>query len=61
MIVPLAAFLMVVAVVIVDCVEKLREKELEAQCQLRLLEMEHLQRMRELDVAVEREPKQAPM
>ena len=56
-IVPLGAFLMVVAVVIADCVKKLREKELEAQCQLRLREMEHQQRLRELELAVEREPK----
>jgi len=56
-IVPLGAFLMVVAVVIVDCVKKLREKELEAQCQLRLREIEHQQRLRELELAVEREPK----
>ena len=56
-IVPLGALLMVVAVVIVDCVKKLRERELEAQCELRLREMEHEQRMRELEVAVEREPK----
>ena len=56
-IVPLGALLMVVAVVIVDCVKKLRERELEARCELRLREMEHQQRMRELEVAVEREPK----
>ena len=58
-IVPLGALLMVVAVVIVDCVKKLRERELEAQCELRLREMEHQQRMRELEVAFEREPKRA--
>jgi len=56
-IVPLGALLMVVAVVIVDCVKKLRERELEAQCELRLREMEHQQRMRELEVAVERGPR----
>jgi len=58
-IVPLGALLMVVAVVIVDCVKKLRERELEVHCELRLREMEHQQRMRELEVAVEREPKRA--
>lgn len=59
MIVPLGALLMVVAVVIVDCVKKLRERELEAQRELRLREMEHQQRMRELEVAFAREPRRA--
>jgi len=58
-IVPLGALVMVVAVVIVDCVKKLRERELEAQREIRLREMEHQQRMRELEVAFEREPKRA--
>ncbi len=48
--VPLGAFAMVVAVVIVDCVERLRERELKAQCELRLREMDHERRMRELEV-----------
>jgi hypothetical protein len=58
-IVPLGALLMVVAVVIVDGVNKLRERELETQRELRLREMEHQQRMRELEVGIEREPKRA--
>jgi hypothetical protein len=58
-IVPLGALLMVAVVVIVDCVKKLRERELEARCELRLREMEHERRMRELEAAFEREPKRA--
>ena len=50
LIVPLGALGMVVAVVIVDCVKTLRERELEAQFELRLREMEHERRMRELQV-----------
>jgi hypothetical protein len=54
-IVPLGAFVMVVAVVIVESLKRLREKELEALRELRVREMEHQQRMRELEVAFERE------
>jgi hypothetical protein len=57
LIVSLGAFVTVVAVVIVDCVKKLREKELDAQRELRVREMEHLQRMRELEVAFESQRK----
>jgi hydrogenase-4 membrane subunit HyfE len=54
-IIPLGAFVTVIAVVVVESLKKLREKELEAQRELRLREMEHLQRMKELDVAFERD------
>jgi len=54
-VVPLGAFVTVVAVVIVESLKKLREKELEALRELRVREMEHQQRMRELALASERE------
>ncbi len=54
-IVPLGAFVTVVAIVIVESLRRLRENELDAQRELRLREMEHQQRMKELDAALERE------
>ncbi len=54
-VIPLAAFLTVVAIVVVDSVKKLRERELDAGRDLRVREMEHQQRMEELEAACQRE------
>jgi len=53
-VIPLGAFVTVVAVVIVESVKTLRERELQVRRELRLREMEHQQRLKELDVAFER-------
>jgi len=53
-VIPLGAIVTVGAVVIVESVKKLREKELEVQRKLRLREMEPPPRIKELDVAFER-------
>ncbi len=53
-IVTLGAFVTVVAIIIVESVKKLREKELDAHRELRVREMEHQWRMKELEVAGER-------
>lgn len=56
-VVPLGAFVTAIVIVIVEGVKRLREREVEIQRELRVCEMEHLQRMRELDAALEGERK----
>ena len=49
-IVPLAAFVMVILIVAILSVRKMRDKELEAHRELRMREMEHEQRMRQMEI-----------
>ena len=53
-IVSLGAFITVIAVVVVESFKRLREKELEAHRELRIRELEHQQRMKELEAACAR-------
>ena len=53
--IPLAALVTVITLVSVEPLKSLREKELDAQRELRVREMEHQQRMKELDLTFERE------
>jgi hypothetical protein len=48
--IPLGAFLMVVAIVAIVNFVKMREKELAAHQQLRLSEMEHERKMKEMEI-----------
>ncbi len=48
--VPLGAFLMVVLIVAITSMKKMREKELEAHERLRLQEMEHERKLKEMDI-----------
>jgi hypothetical protein len=48
--IPVAAFLMVVVIVGIASFGKMREKELEAHRELRAREMEHERKMKELEV-----------
>jgi choline-glycine betaine transporter len=48
--IPLAAFVMVVLIVLITSMTKMREKELSAHQQLRQQEMEHERKMKELEV-----------
>jgi hypothetical protein len=48
--IPVAAFLMVVVIVGIASFGKMREKELEAHRELRTREMEHERKMKELEV-----------
>jgi len=49
-IIPLAAFTMVILIVAIVSFAKMREKELAAHQELRLREMEHERRMKELEI-----------
>jgi uncharacterized membrane protein len=48
--IPIAAFVMVVAIVAITSFGKMREKELEAHREMRAREMEHERKMKELEV-----------
>jgi hypothetical protein len=48
--IPLAAFAMVVAIVAIVNFVKMREKELAAHQELRLREMEHERKMKEMEI-----------
>jgi len=50
MIIPLAAFALVVIIVAIVHLMKIRELELDAHRRLRIEEMEHQRKMRELDL-----------
>jgi len=50
MIIPLAAFALVVIIVAIVHLMKIRELELDAHQRLRIEEMEHQRKMRELDL-----------
>ena len=49
-VVPLGLFAMIVLIVAINSMSKMREKELAAHQQLRTQEMEHEQKMKELDL-----------
>jgi hypothetical protein len=49
-IVPLGAFLMVIIIVAIVHFGKMREKELQAHQELRLHEMEHERKLKEMDI-----------
>jgi hypothetical protein len=53
-IVPLAVFAMVVLIVAITQVSKLRDTEIDVQQKLHLAEMEHRERMRELETELQR-------
>lgn len=48
--VPLGAFVMVIIIVAIGSVRKMRERELAAHQELRMREMEHERKLKELDV-----------
>lgn len=48
--VPLGAFVMVIIIVAIQAVRRMRERELAAHQELRVREMEHERRLKELDV-----------
>lgn len=48
--VPLGAFVMVIIIVAIQAVRRMRERELAAHQELRMREMEHERRLKELDV-----------
>lgn len=48
--IPLGLFAMVVLIVAINSMSKMREKELVAHQQLRMQEMEHERKMKELDL-----------
>ena len=50
LIVPLAAFAMVVIIVAIAHMRKMREKELDAHQALRIQEMEHERKLKELEI-----------
>jgi len=50
LIVPLGAFVMVIFIVAIVSMRKMREHELQAHQELRIREMEHERKMKELDV-----------
>jgi uncharacterized membrane protein len=50
LLIPIAAFVMVVVVVAIVSFGKMREKELEAHREMRTREMEHERKMKELEV-----------
>ncbi len=52
--IPLGAFLMVVLIVAIISFAKLRDKEMEVQQNLRLEEMEHQRKMKELEIELTR-------
>ncbi len=52
--IPLAVFAMVVLIVAITQVANLRGKEMEVHQKLHLEEMEHLRKMRELELELER-------
>jgi hypothetical protein len=49
-IIPLGAFLMVIFIVGITSMRKMRERELQAHQELRIREMEHERKMKELDI-----------
>jgi hypothetical protein len=49
-IIPLGAFVMVVLLMALESMKGVREEELEAYRELRIREMDHLRRMKELEV-----------
>jgi hypothetical protein len=50
LIIPVAAFVMVIAIVAVTQFAKMREKELQAHQELRRQEMEHERKLKELEI-----------
>jgi hypothetical protein len=52
--IPLAVFAMVVLIVAITSMVGLRDKEMEVQQKMHLLEMEHQRKMRELELELER-------
>jgi hypothetical protein len=50
LLVPLGAFVMVIALVAIGTMRKTRERELDAHRELRTREMEHERRMKELEI-----------
>jgi len=50
LIVPLGAFVMVILIVAIVAMKNMREKELLAHQQLRMQEMEHERKMKELEI-----------
>jgi hypothetical protein len=50
LLIPIAAFLMVVLIVAIAHLSKTREKELAAHQELRIREMEHERKLRELEI-----------
>jgi hypothetical protein len=50
LLVPLGAFVMVIAIVAIANFRKMREKELEAHQELRIREMEHERKMKEMEI-----------
>ena len=59
LIIPLAGFALVVVIIAIVELAKIREREMEVHQRLRLEEMEHQQKMRELDRELE-QVKQGP-
>ena len=53
-IVPLAVFAMVVLIVAITQIAKLRDTEIDVQQKLHLAEMEHREKMRELETELQR-------
>lgn len=54
LIIPLAAFAMVVLIVAITQLVKIRDKEMEAHRRLHVEELEHQRKMKELDLELER-------
>jgi len=50
LIVPLGAFLMVIFIVAITSMRKMRERELQAHQELRIREMEHERKLKEMEI-----------